>query len=99
MRRVYLALDLAEAFIVNSVLEAHGINAVVGDDLPVADRDWASVWIAEDTLYEQARNVVMAFSLGEGSTQDSWHCSTCQEQIEPQFTECWKCGTNRSGSL
>jgi hypothetical protein len=97
MRQVYLAQDVVEAYFVRGLLEADGINAVAGDDLPVADDDlWPSVWVVEDTLAEQARNVVMTFSRGEGSTQDSWHCSTCKERIEPQFTECWQCGTSRS---
>ncbi|MBA2593749.1 MAG: DUF2007 domain-containing protein [Gammaproteobacteria bacterium] len=103
MRQVYLALDALEAHIVRGLLEADGINAVVlGDDLfeqPVVDDLWPSVWVVEDTLAEQARNVVMVFSRGEGSTQDSWHCSTCKEQIEPQFTECWQCRTSRPYSL
>lgn len=99
MRQVYLASDLLEAHIVRGVLEAHGINTVVGDDLPVADDYWASVWVVEDTLYERARNVVMAFLRGEGSTQNSWHCSTCREQIGPQLTERWQCGTSRPYSL
>jgi hypothetical protein len=102
MRQVHLALDVVEAHFVRGLLEADGINAVVaGDDLceqPVDDL-WPSVWVVEDTLAEQARNVVMAFLRGEGSPQDSWHCFTCKEQIEPQFTECWQCGTSRPHSL
>jgi len=26
-----------------------------------------------------------------------WHCPNCHTVLEPQFTECWKCGTSRKG--
>ena len=26
---------------------------------------------------------------------ETWTCSNCGEVLEPQFTDCWKCGTQR----
>ena len=27
-----------------------------------------------------------------------WRCSSCGEELEPQFTECWRCGTARQNT-
>ncbi|MHC4331384.1 MAG: DUF7577 domain-containing protein, partial [Planctomycetota bacterium] len=31
---------------------------------------------------------------GKGDTP--WTCPNCGEEVEAQFTNCWKCGANRS---
>lgn len=28
---------------------------------------------------------------------ESWQCPQCAEQVEGQFSSCWKCGTDRAG--
>jgi hypothetical protein len=29
------------------------------------------------------------------SVKKSWQCAGCDEEIEGQFSECWKCGRSR----
>ncbi len=31
----------------------------------------------------------------ENRPDSHWQCSHCGEELEPQFTDCWKCGTSR----
>jgi hypothetical protein len=53
-----------------------------------------SVWIAKDAPSQQAREVILALSgAGDESGTEPWCCPGCSEQIEPHFTECWKCVT------
>ena len=96
MRQVHMAKDSVEAHMIKGLLEAQGITAMV-----VGYED-ASVWISADAPFQQAREVILAFS-GVGVRNETriepWCCPSCREQIEPQFTKCWKCGTNRSDSL
>ena len=30
---------------------------------------------------------------------ETWTCSSCGEVLEPQFTDCWNCGTSRESEL
>jgi len=99
MRQVYMAQDSVEAHIIKGLLEAQGITAMVLG--PFEDAS-VSVWIAAGAPFQLAREVVLTFSRGQelGEPQsEPWCCPGCREQIEPQFNECWKCGTNRSDSL
>jgi len=31
----------------------------------------------------------------EALADSMWHCSKCGEELEPQYTDCWSCGTHR----
>jgi uncharacterized protein with PIN domain len=95
MRQVHMAKDSVEAHMVKELLGAKGITAI-GHFEDVS----TSVWIAADAHFQQAREVILAFSGAKDETRsEPWRCPGCREQIEPQFTECWKCETNRSDSL
>jgi hypothetical protein len=98
MRQVHMAKDSVEAHMVRELLEARGITAMVVGHYE--DPFACSIWIAADAPFQQAREVISAFSgVQDEARSEPWYCHACREQIEPQFTECWKCGTNRSGSL
>jgi hypothetical protein len=100
MRRVHIAENPAEAHFVKGLLESKGITASVREEGTIGD--FPSVWVAEGPNFELAREVVMALSREQAfieTQNEHWYCPRCREQIEPQFTECWKCGTNQSGSL
>jgi hypothetical protein len=104
MRQVYRARAVPEAHLVKGYLESAGITVVVsGEDiaglqglLPVGSETSPAVWVA-DQDYTQAEALVATFlqepSALAGATH--WRCPTCGEDLEPQFTECWQCGTSR----
>lgn len=108
MKQVHVARHPAEAHLVKGLLESQGIEAVVrGEDLfgargevPVTPETCPSVWIVDDALYEKAKSIISAYLRGEtpgGTRSSSWRCPNCGEQLEPQFTDCWQCGTARPG--
>jgi Putative prokaryotic signal transducing protein len=82
-----------------SILEGHGIrcrirneylSAGMGDLPPIECRP--QLYVADDDFAEAKRIVEEAFSAKE---MTAWKCDPCGEEIEGQFTECWKCGKGR----
>jgi len=100
MRRVHTAQNPAEAHFVRGLLESKGITAVVREEGMIGD--FPSVWVAADTNLALAQEVIMAMSREQAPIEtqsEPWCCHKCREQIQPQFSECWNCGTNRSITL
>jgi hypothetical protein len=102
MKRVHTAKHPTEAHLIKGMLEAEGIRAsVLGDqlygaygELPVLP----TVWVMDDTLAAQADRLVIDFLRGSAARwhrDERWTCAHCAENLEGQFTECWKCGATR----
>ena len=100
MKQVHVAKHAPEAHLVKGFLESNGVAAVVRGEfltsgwgeLPV---DVCAVWIVDDAQYEQAHALVAAFLRGDAAREhrgQHWLCSHCGEELEGQFTACWKCG-------
>ena len=51
------------------------------------------LWLRHDADEAIARRLLE--ELEEAPATTAWSCSRCDEQIEPQFAACWKCGTAR----
>jgi hypothetical protein len=103
MKRIHVAKHAPEAHLVKGFLESNGVAAVVRGDylqggwgeLPV---DLCAVWITDDAQYERANALLIAFLHGDFAKDfqgKNWRCPECGEQLEGQFTACWKCGTRR----
>jgi hypothetical protein len=103
LKQVHVAKHAPEAHLVKGFLESNGIAAVVRGEfltsgwgeLPV---DVCSVWIDDDRQYDRAQALLIAFLRGDLAREfrdQRWRCSKCGEQLEGQFTECWKCGARR----
>ncbi len=106
MRQVFVAKHIAEAHLVRGFLEAEGIHAEVrGDALygargetPVTPETCPSVWVLDDGQAPRALLLVRRFERGDEPAAvqgEPWRCPKCGEVAEPQFTECWQCGTGR----
>ncbi|HEY8202778.1 MAG TPA: DUF2007 domain-containing protein [Actinomycetota bacterium] len=101
MRRVHIAQTLADAYIVKDVLESHGFACMVqGEHLvgirgevPLDASTLPSVWVPESQAERAIR--VVADAQGGQSEAGDWICPNCDEEIEGQFTDCWRCGTPR----
>ena len=103
MKQVHIARHAPDAHLVKGLLESNGIAAVVRGEfltsgwgeLPV---DVCSVWIADEAQYERAQAVLRSFLNGDLARElrsQNWRCAKCGEQLEGQFTSCWKCGGAR----
>ena len=108
MQQVYMAHDPTEAHLVKGLLEANGIAALVRGEavfglrgeVPVTTETLPTVWVLDDSEVPRARVLLGEYSQGQHAGPPHgrpWTCSKCGEQLEPQFTDCWRCDTTRSG--
>jgi hypothetical protein len=102
MKLIHTAKHPAEAHLIRGMLEAEGIRALVRGDqlygaygeLPVLP----TVWIFDDTLAMHADRLVIDYLRGSAAQKyghQRWTCAQCGENLEGQFTDCWKCGAAR----
>ena len=101
MRQVFIAESPSEAYVVRNLLESEGIGAFLQGYAPghAALGTFPTVWVVEDSQVEQALATIAIYEQrGEREKRkgEAWPCPHCGEKIEPQFMECWKCGTSRS---
>ena len=106
MKCVYTADNPTEAHLVKGLLEAEGIETVVQGEhlfplrgiIPVTADTNPSVCVVNDADFDQARSIAAAYdqvTLCGQSHPKAWDCPQCGEELEGQFTACWKCGTIR----
>ena len=104
MRCVYTADNPTEAHLVKGLLEAEGIESVVQGEhlfplrgiIPVTADTNPTVCVVNEADFDQARSIAKTYDQGTHSGQPkSWGCPLCGEELEGQFTACWKCGAIR----
>ena len=96
MKRVYRAASLVQVAHARNVLIAAGIDAELRNqylagalgDLPMLET-WPQLWV-DDALESAALRALDAAHAAP--TGASWICAQCGEELEPQFTTCWRCG-------
>jgi hypothetical protein len=97
LKRVYSSYSLIAVHHAKNLLQSAGIGSVVKNEmlssamgeLPPAECQ-AEVWVSEADL-QQAEKILF-----HGPVQGkAWTCGSCGEACEPQFTQCWRCGTDR----
>jgi hypothetical protein len=97
--RVFSSYDLVAVHHARNLLEAEGIRAEVRNErlssamgeLPPAECQ-AEVWVLEAGDAARAEHLLRE---GIRASGPPWSCSGCGERIEPQFTQCWRCGATR----
>jgi hypothetical protein len=96
MKRVFRAASLWQVAHARNVLIMAGIDSEMRNqylagalgDLPMFET-WPQLWV-EDALESAAlRALAVAAKAPSG---EPWICAQCGEQLEPQFTTCWRCG-------
>jgi hypothetical protein len=105
VRQVFTARDPTEAHFVRGLLESHGVAAIVRGEALWSTRGEApfeetypTVWIEDDDREADAREIVRRHetrNAASGPEGVVWRCTKCGEVLEPQFTTCWSCGTDR----
>lgn len=104
MKRVYSGKDPLMIGHLKNVLETFGINCITRKfDLSCAAGElppiecWPELWV-EDRKHAEAEAILKKTLAPLNSVKKPWRCDHCGEEIEGQFTECWKCGQSRSHS-
>jgi len=102
VKRVYRAASLLEVAHARNVLITAGIACELRNqylagalgDLPMMET-WPQLYV-DDGDERFALSVLARASTGVDGTP--WQCAACGEKLEPQFLQCWHCGTDRPGS-
>lgn len=99
MKTVYSAPNIAFVSILQNILEQNGIGCRIRNEFLSAGSGeippiecWPQLCV-DDADYPEAKRIVDE-ALAEKETPP-WTCEACGEEIEGQFTECWKCGKSR----
>jgi hypothetical protein len=100
VKRVFSTFNLAAAHHAKNLLDVEGIRSVVKNEilssamgeLPPAECQ-IEVWVLREDDADRADVLLReSFSSRPG---EPWGCA-CGERIEPQFTQCWRCGAYRA---
>ena len=103
MKRVFRAASLLQVAHARNVLIAAGIDSELRNqylagalgDLPMLET-WPQLWV-EDALESAALRALQ--NAATTPAGPAWVCAQCGEELEPQFTTCWRCGAaNQAGS-
>jgi hypothetical protein len=99
MKTVYSAANISLVGVFQSILEGLGIRSWIKNEYLSAGMGelppiecWPQLCVDDEDYPEAKRFVEEAFSAKEMSP---WKCDSCGEEIEGQFTDCWKCGESR----
>ncbi len=97
MKPVYSAANITLVSIFRNILEGHGIRCWIRNEFLVAGSGeippiecWPRLCV-DDADFPAAQRIVDE-ALSSHDTVPAWKCASCGEDIEGQFTECWKCG-------
>ncbi len=82
-----------------NVLALYGIDSVIrkldlatgAGELPPVEC-WPELWIVDDERVVEAEAILKKTLAPVEAVKKPWTCSNCGEEIEGQFSECWKCG-------
>jgi hypothetical protein len=99
LKRIYSSHDRLAVHHAKNLLEAEGIPAMVKNEilssamgeLPPAECQ-AELWVRAVEA-DRAEKIIRYELRADGT---AWRCTACGETLEPQFTQCWRCGAYRS---
>ncbi len=101
MKSVYSAANITIVSIIRNILEGHGIRCWIKNEFLMAGSGeippiecWPRLCVDDEDFPEAQRIVEEALSSGNDAAR-AWQCASCGEEIEGQFSECWKCGESR----
>ncbi len=96
MKRVYRAASLLQVAHARNVLITAGIQCELRNqylagamgDLPMVET-WPQLYVDD----ADERFALSALARAAAATTGTpWTCKSCGELLEPQFTQCWRCG-------
>ncbi len=101
MKRVYRAASLVQVAHIRNLLLAAGIDSEIRNqylagaigELPMMET-WPQLVVEEADEPRALRVIERAAAPAVG---EPWVCENCGERLEPQFTNCWRCGAGASG--
>lgn len=98
MTKVFTSPNLAEAEILQGILEDHSIPCVMRNqfsniangEIPFTE-NWPEIWVLRESDADAARLLLNT----PAPVASEWRCLHCGEENEGQFTACWNCSQDR----
>jgi hypothetical protein len=102
MKKVFSAKDPLMVGHLKNVLATYGIRCITkkvdlisaAGEIPPTEC-WPELWVIDEEKALKAKAVLKKSLAPLASVKKPWRCSGCSEELEGQFTQCWKCGRNR----
>ena len=99
MKMLYSSMNRTEVGLLRSLLEEAGIefevrNEFMNANYPIAPF-YPELWVIQDEDFIKAAEIRDAWRATPAAIPSPWTCPGCGEQLDGQFTSCWKCGANR----
>jgi Putative prokaryotic signal transducing protein len=96
MKQVFRAASLLQVAHARNLLITAGIDSELRNqylagalgDLPMLET-WPQLWVDDSMEVAALRALASAAAAPTGAP---WICGQCGEQLEAQFTSCWRCG-------
>jgi hypothetical protein len=103
MKKVYTTKDplmighlknVLATFNIKCITKNYELSSAAGELPPI--ECWPELWVLDDERHAEAEAILKKTLAPLKSVKKSWHCDGCGEEIEGQFSECWKCGRSRA---
>jgi hypothetical protein len=96
LKRVFYAPTLLQVAHARNVLTTAGIESELRNqylagalgDLPMLET-WPQLFVEDDDERAALNALARASTTPAGP---AWTCPQCSEELEPQFSQCWRCG-------
>lgn len=101
MKPLLSSLNLLEIHHLKNVLESEGIRCWIRNELLArlaGEIPFTECALELHLIREEDRpraEIVLAACRRPPPPGEQWTCVTCGEQLEGQFSACWKCGATR----
>ena len=99
MKKLYSASDRFLLNLLRSKLEGEDIEVLMKNENPPAAGElppviaWPELWVMDDEQFPKAEKILRSeLEKRASASTELWQCPKCGEQLEIQFTICWKCG-------
>ena len=101
MQKIFSSPNLGLVAHLKNILENENIACLMKNfyltggagELPPTEC-WLELWVIDETQLNDAQRLIKE-NQTIPATGKPWQCSNCGEQLEAQFTQCWKCGSNQ----
>ena len=97
--KLLLCSRIEDLDVLKGMLMQEGVACeVTNDTVPLPGAEfYPKLWVVVDAEFDRAMTVLEVFrKLPTQQSTGPWTCPSCGEQLEQQFSSCWKCGATRN---
>ena len=89
--------NVLATFNIECITKNYELSSAAGELPPI--ECWPELWVVDDHQQAEAAAILKKTLAPLKAVKKSWYCAGCGEEIEGQFSECWKCGRSRGDEV